>query len=207
VDYRLIPEFSWPQNHNDCYHSIGWVIEHAAEYNVDTDRLALWGQSAGGHLAAGIALRDAVEHRPSRIRHVNLVVPVVCDHRKEPYPLNKALGLDTIPKEMIAQFMTVLRQLTGSDLPSNDPYMSPLLSEIPTNHPSTYISAGGLDRLRDSGIAYALHLRKHGIDTQLEVVPGVPHAFTTANESYATKQFWQDQVKVLNMALNFEWNY
>ncbi|KZT61391.1 alpha/beta-hydrolase, partial [Calocera cornea HHB12733] len=168
VDYRLIPEISWPKNHNDVYHSIGWAIENAKGYNVDPTRLALWGQSAGAHLAAGAALRDADEHNPPRIRLVSLTVPVVCDYRSEPPPLNARtqIELTQMPKEIIAQVMTVLRDLTGSDAPLTDRYFSPLLSKIPANHPPTYISVGGLDRLRDGGIAYAVHLRKYGIDTQ-----------------------------------------
>jgi len=209
VDYRLIPEFSWPKNHNDCYHSIGWVIEHAKEYNVDPSRLALWGQSAGAHLAAGAVLKDAIEHTPSRIRHLNLIVPVVCDFRTMPFPLNHRAEMEMaqLPPEVIASFTKVFLDLTGSDKPLDDPYFSPLLTDIPPNHPSVHISVGGMDRLRDGGIAYALHLRKYGIDTQLDVLPGVPHAFTGENDTFAAKQFWRDQVKVLNMALNYDWKH
>ncbi|KZO91192.1 alpha/beta-hydrolase [Calocera viscosa TUFC12733] len=209
VDYRLIPEIAWPKNHNDVYHSIGWAIDNAKDYNIDPSRLAMWGQSAGAHLAAGAALRDAVEHKPSRLRHVNLTVPVTHDIRNEPYPLNQNAEAEMakIPEVLFRQFLNVLRDMTGSDEPSTDPYFSPLRSEIPSHHPSTYISVGGLDRLRDRGIAYALHLRQHGVDTQLEIVPGVPHAYTGENDTYAAKQYWRDQVKVLNMALRFDWEH
>jgi acetyl esterase/lipase len=78
LDYRLAPEHPFPQPLNDCYETIQWTFDHAAEYRIDTKRIGLWGCSAGGNLAAGIALRDALEHKAPRIAHVNLVVPVTC---------------------------------------------------------------------------------------------------------------------------------
>ncbi|EJU01749.1 alpha/beta-hydrolase [Dacryopinax primogenitus] len=185
VEYRLIPEYQWPQNHNDCYQAIDWVMDHAREYDVDPERVGLWGQSAGAHLAAGAALRDAMEHNPGRIRHMNLTVPVVCDPRKPPFPLSqqRETNLPQMPQALVAQFQKVLTDLTGSDKPCDDPYFSPLLQEIPAHHCPVHISVAGLDMLRDGGIAYAIQLRKFGIDAQLHVLPGVPHAFSAVNET------------------------
>lgn len=78
VDYRLAPEYPFPAAHNDCYETLDWVARNAAGYSLDVNRIALWGTSAGGQLAASIALRDSNEHKVSRIKHVNLVVPVLC---------------------------------------------------------------------------------------------------------------------------------
>lgn len=75
VDYRLAPEYKFPLPLNDCYQAVQWTLDHAQEYNIDTARIAIWGCSAGGNLAAAVALRDAEEHEKPRICHVNLVVP------------------------------------------------------------------------------------------------------------------------------------
>lgn len=75
VDYRLAPEYPFPAAHNDCWETLSWVAQHSTEYNLDATRVALWGASAGGQLAASIALRDANENETPRIKHVNLVVP------------------------------------------------------------------------------------------------------------------------------------
>jgi acetyl esterase/lipase len=56
---------------------VNWVVENAARYKIDLSRVAVWGCSAGGHLAAGVAMRDAKERNPSRICQLNLVVPAL----------------------------------------------------------------------------------------------------------------------------------
>lgn len=78
MDYRLAPEHKFPLPLNDCYQAVQWTLDHAQDYNIDTSRVAIWGCSAGGNLAAAVALRDAEEHKESRICHVNLVVPATC---------------------------------------------------------------------------------------------------------------------------------
>lgn len=83
-----------------------------------------------------------------------------------------------------------------------DPYASVLLAEPPANHPSVHITVAGSDRLRDEGIAYALKLRNAGIDTQLEIIPGVPHGLTISPTTPVASQFFRNQVRVLNCALN-----
>ncbi|KAJ4531508.1 hypothetical protein HRR80_009470 [Exophiala dermatitidis] len=78
VDYRLAPEHNILTIHEDAYQALEWVIKNAEKYSIDSGRIALWGCSAGGHLAATVAMRDAKEHNPSRLSQVNLVVPALC---------------------------------------------------------------------------------------------------------------------------------
>lgn len=78
VDHRLAPEFPFPKPHDDCFEALNWTLSNAAQYKIDTGRIALWGCSSGGNLAASVALRDSAENEVSRIRHASLVVPVTC---------------------------------------------------------------------------------------------------------------------------------
>lgn len=78
VDYRLAPEHPFPVPHDDSYEAMNHVVVNASRYGIDITRIALWGASAGGNLAAGVALRDAHEHNPTRICHVTLVAPALC---------------------------------------------------------------------------------------------------------------------------------
>jgi acetyl esterase/lipase len=110
VDYRLAPEHPFPAPLDDCYEAIQWTIDHAAEYKIDKDRIGLWGCSAGGNLAAGVALRDAMEHQVSRICHANLVVPVTCHPDLYPEEL-KMGGSSTLSGS--EQHGKVLRELWG----------------------------------------------------------------------------------------------
>lgn len=78
VDYRLAPEYKFPVPANDCYETLNWISENAEDYKIDRTRVGIWGASAGGNLAASIALRDSAEHDISRIRHINLAAPATC---------------------------------------------------------------------------------------------------------------------------------
>lgn len=89
--------------------------------------------------------------------------------------------------------------ICGQSIPSNHPLVSPLLwpSKLRPHHTPTHITVAGCDFLCDQGIAYATFLRDAGIDTTLEVIPGVSHNFTWVVRSNATKQWTRNQVRVL----------
>ena len=112
VDYGLSPEHQFPVAHDDCYQTIEWCIANAGLYGIDTARIGMWGCSAGGNLAAGIALRDADEHKKPRLCHVQLMVPATCHPDLYPPELNTErsstnfsgkLGRDTI-KTLLGTF-------------------------------------------------------------------------------------------------------
>lgn len=85
VDYRLAPENKFPVPLEDCWQALQWTVDHAEEYNINKSRIGLWGCSAGGNLAAAVAVRDATLHKESRLRHVSLVVPAIC--HPDVYPI------------------------------------------------------------------------------------------------------------------------
>ena len=102
---------------------------------------------------------------------------------------------------MIASLVySVVEKYAGSKFA--DPFASVLLAEPRGNHPSAHITVSGCDRLRDEGIAYALQLRNAGVDTQLEIIPGVPHGLTLSPTSIVASQFFRTQVRVLKCALD-----
>ena len=65
-----------------------------------------------------------------------------------------------------------------------------------------HVVVAGADVLRDEGIAYAVMYRNTGSDVQLEIIPGAPHGLTAATEAWSSRQYWTNQVRVLNVALN-----
>jgi acetyl esterase/lipase len=87
-------------------------------------------------------------------------------------------------------------------LPASNQIVSPLCQSdpLPVHHAPTHITAAGLDFLSHEDIAYSTKLRDAGIDTVLEVLPGVPHGFTWAVKANVTKQWTRNQVKVLESA-------
>lgn len=87
VNYRLAPEHPFPQPLGDCFQALSWTLNNPAKYRIHPCRIGIWGYSAGGNLAAAVALRDAAENSVSRIKHVNLVVPATCHPGIYPAPL------------------------------------------------------------------------------------------------------------------------
>ena len=83
-----------------------------------------------------------------------------------------------------------------------NPYVSPLLSKPVYNHCPMYVVVAGADVLRDEGIMYALNCRNAGCDVQLEIITGAPHGLITASEAWVSRQYWRNQVRVLNVALH-----
>lgn len=79
-----------------------------------------------------------------------------------------------------------------------------MLAEVPPIFPSVHITVASCDGLRDEGIAHALELRDGGVDAQLEIVPGAPHGLTLSPTTHVAKQFYRNQARVLNIALNTE---
>ncbi|KFG81837.1 alpha/beta hydrolase domain-containing protein [Metarhizium anisopliae] len=220
VDYRLAPEHKFPLPLNDCYQAVQWTLDHAQEYGIDTARIAIWGCSAGGNLAAAVALRDTEEHKESRIRHVNLVVPATCHPQLYPMALkadesssNKfGAGLGTAAAailigracrhddEQAARLTWPIGKYAGDK--SLNPHVSVLSADIPANHPPVHITVAGRDFLRDEGIAYSLRIRDAGIDSQLDVVPGVPHGLLFPPTTHVARQFFRNQARILDYALN-----
>jgi len=203
--------------------------EIVTTYRIDPTRMGLWGCSAGAHLGATVLLWDAREHNPSRIRQASLVIPAVCHpdafngHLKEVFEKRKQTYLKETPSAFFghienlfgnpplvsyiyssfsrshARFSAAI--ITTPPLTPTNPLVSPLLSpSLPLHHPPTHITVAGCDILCDQGIAYAMRLRDAGIDTALEVVPGVPHVFTWIAKSKATIQWTRGQIKVFNAA-------
>ncbi|KAH8802765.1 alpha/beta hydrolase domain-containing protein [Xylogone sp. PMI_703] len=206
VDYRLAPEHPFPAAHNDCFEALNWIFTNAQEYRINTQRVGVWGCSSGGNLAASLALRDSAENETTRIRHVSLVVPVTCQPTLYPPVLQSDNGsMKRFPfGGNVEQYTTGLIKLWGMYAGSNfaDPYASVLLAKPKINHSPVHITVSGCDALRDEGIAYALHLRNSGVDTQLEIIPGIPHGVNVSPTSLAASQFFRNQARALNCALN-----
>lgn len=87
---------------------------------------------------------------------------------------------------------------------SSEPAVSVLLATPKSNHPPVHITVAGLDSLRDQGIAYYLKLRNTGIDSQLELVPGLPHGINLSPKTFAANQYFRNQARILNCALHSE---
>jgi acetyl esterase/lipase len=177
VDYRLAPEHPFPAAVDDCIAAVRWVVDNAADLDVDPARLAVGGDSAGGNLAAIVAqeLRDSGPD----IRFQLLVYPVT----------DGTLSLASIDENADGYFLTKAtmtwfwEQYVG-DGDWTGPRVSPLHAsdEVLAGLPPTLVITAEYDPLRDEGEAYAARLAAAGVDATSSRYDGVIHGFCSMRD-------------------------
>ncbi|WP_327352463.1 alpha/beta hydrolase [Streptomyces sp. NBC_01304] len=196
VAYRLAPEHPFPAGLDDCYAALCWLADHAAELGVDPARIGISGRSAGGCIAAAVALRARDEDGPTLI-HQLLLVPVLDDRCQTPSARAmtdpRALNRDTA-QEMWRTYLGP--EYLGAEPPASNSYAAPGRWNDLTGLPAAYILVAENDPLRDEGLDYGRRLVESGVSTELHLVPGAFHLF----EAYApnsaltrrTTRHWMD---------------
>ncbi|MFT4947287.1 MAG: acetyl esterase [Natronomonas sp.] len=158
VDYRLAPEHKFPTPLEDCYAALEWVAENAPTMQIDTDNVFVGGDSAGGNLAAAVALRARDTDGPSIARQV-LIYPVTDHNYDTPsYEENGEGGM--ITENDMRWFWDHYLQ---NDMDGKHPYASPLQAKSLEGLPPATVATCGLDPLRDEGSAYAKRLEEAGV--------------------------------------------
>lgn len=175
VDYRLAPEHPHPAPTEDVYAALVWLQEHAKEFNVDPARIAVYGQSAGGGISAGVALMARDRKLSPPLAKQILVYPMLDDRNLTLDPQRDDLAVWNNSDNI-----TGWNALLGRDKPGTDdvsPYAAPLRAKDVSGLPPTYIDVGGLDLFRDEDIAYAAKIAATGTPLEFHMYAGVPHAF------------------------------
>lgn len=177
IEYRLAPEHPYPTPLEDCYAGLVWVYEHAAELGIDSSRIAIMGESAGGGLAAGIALLARDRKLSPPLAKQILIYPMIDARNVDPAAVSPDLAqhLFWSVGSNITGWTAYLGDKTGtSHIPE---YASPSLANNLEGLPPTYIDVGGLDLFRDEDIDYASRLQKANVPVEFHLYPGLPHAF------------------------------
>lgn len=174
VEYRLAPEHPHPAPIDDCDAGLLWVAEHADELGIDANRVVVVGASAGGGLAAALALRARDRGYP-RLAGQVLDSPML-DDRSQTVSSHQVdnLGIwDRITNEV------AWTALLGEHHAEREisPYASPSRAEDLSRLPPTYISAAGGEVFRDEAIAYASGIWAAGGSVDLHVYAGAMHSF------------------------------
>ncbi len=174
VEYRLAPEHPFPAPVEDCYAALKWLATHTGELGVEPSRIAIGGASAGGGLAAGLALltRDRAE---VELAFQLLIYPMIDDR-------NVAPASDTLPDTFVWTRENNLmgwraylgREPGGADV---SPYAAAARADDLAGLPPAYIPVGDLDLFLDENIEYAQRLLAAGVPTELHVYPGGYHGF------------------------------
>jgi acetyl esterase/lipase len=172
---------------------VTWLIAHVSKLGVDTNRIAIMGDSGGGGVAAGAAIL-AREHQLALARQI-LIYPMLDDRNVVPNILLRPFATWTYDQNYTA-WNAVLDGKQGGDTVS--PIAAPArLTDFGGLAPA-YIEVGDLDIFRDEDIAYAQHLAKAGVPLELHVHPGVPHGFERfAPNSKVAKRAMSDRMRVI----------
>jgi len=188
VEYRLAPGTSYPGPLEDCYDGLAWIVAHADELGVDADRIGIYGGSAGGGLAAALALliRDRNEFK---IQFQTLMYPMIDD--RQITPSSQLDGLAVWPREGNEQgWRAYLGDLYGAErLPI---YAAAARAKDLSGLPPAFVAVGGLDGFRDENIDYAMRLYQAGVATELHVYPGGPHGYGIAADAPISRQGSRD---------------
>lgn len=199
VGYRLAPETAFPGAIEDCHAGLAWTVAHAAELKVDPTCVGLMGESAGGGLAAALALivRDRGEAAPA---FQVLTYPMLDDRTctlAEPHP-HAGTHLWT-PHNNRFGWSALLGYEPGGDGVSH--YAAPARADDLSGLPPTYLMTGTLDLFVDETIDYARRLNRAGVPTEFHLYPGAFHGFDAWPTARVSEQARRDRLEALQKFL------
>jgi acetyl esterase len=171
VSYRLAPEFKFPAGYNDCVDAYKWVLANIASYGGNSSQVAIAGESAGGDLAAEVAIaaRDQGLQKPT---HVLLVYPVISGNLNQPSDLRYTNSFLPLNLDDLKFYFS----LAANPSDANDPRLLPINNDLHNLPPHTIINAE-VDPLLDDGQLYATALKAAGNQVVHRVYKGVTHEF------------------------------
>jgi acetyl esterase/lipase len=188
VEYRLAPEHSYPAALDDCYTGLKWTVDNHEQLGIDRACLGIQGTSAGGGLAAALALlvRDRGE---IDLAFQVLECPMIDDRCVTPSSNLDRLAVWSREANLFG-WRSYLGDLYGTD---DVPYTAAAARAVNLSGlPPAIVCVGGADGFRDEDIDYALRLAQAGVDTELHVYPGAPHGAQIVADSPQAKQWARD---------------
>ena len=170
VDYRLAPEHKFPSAFDDCAAALRWAHDHAASLGVDKARIAVGGDSAGGNLAAAVALAEVVP-----LKFQLLIYPAVDLAMNSP-SIDENATAPILTKSVMAWFVN---HYIRSSADHKNIQASPIMAEdsLLKRMPPALVITAQFDPLRDEGEAYGKRLVENGVNCTITRYNGAFHGF------------------------------
>ncbi len=196
VDYRLAPEHPYPAALNDCYASLLWLHDEAAAHGIDPERVAIGGGSAGGGLAAAVALYARDHDGPPLC--FQFLASAELDDRLD--TMSMRTFVDTPLWSRPAATLSWAWYLTDQT-DDVSPYAAPARATELSGLPPAYISTMEFDPMRDEGIIYGLRMLEAGVAVELHQYRGTFHGSAMVEGATVSKREADERIAVWRHAL------
>ncbi len=184
VDYRLAPETPYPGPLDDCYAALRWTSDHADELGIDPGCIGVSGLSAGGGLAAALALR-ARDRGEIPLAFQLLDCPMLDDRQRTPSIRAPGLYVWSSGSNEFGWRSYLGELYESDDVPV---YAAPARATELGGLPPACVIVGSIDGFRDEDIDYAQRLNQAGVPCELHVIAGLPHAYLLVPGAAAVQQ-------------------
>jgi len=197
VDYRLAPEHKFPAAVDDAIASTKWIAENAKQFGIDASRLMVGGDSAGGNLAAVVAISARDGNGPD-IAGQLLIYPAIdfaMTHPSHREPETSILLTHSVIRWFRDHYLS-----GAADV--GDWRASPARAKTLIGLPPAYVLTAGADPLRDEGDEYARRLKEAGVAVTHRTFPGQFHGFFTMGKLLQQANVAAGEIGVWLKALN-----
>ena len=192
VDYRLLPENTFPIGLEDCFSAYRWVLENAAQLGISPNRIAVGGDSAGGALSAGVCL--LARDRGIPVPCFQMLIYPVMDERQNSASMKKYNDTPLWNSRLNAKMW---KMYLKDGLPVEKGYASPTEAVSLEGMPPSYVEVAEYDCLRDEGIAFAKALKDSGIPAELYETKRTVHGIEIAEKNEIVKESVDRRIKKL----------
>ena len=197
VDYRLAPEFPFPAGLEDCYATLRWMADSAADLGFDPQRLVIYGGSAGGALALATTLL-ARDRGFSGIRFVMAPYPML-DYRNETPSSYEVIDVGVWDRALNIE---AWQHYLGPNPVDVSPYASLALAKDLSNLPPLFIDTGDIDLFRDEIITFVQRLMQAGVVVEFHLYPGSFHASEIiVPQAQLSEMIWETRLRAFERAL------
>jgi acetyl esterase len=188
VDYRLAPEHPFPTALHDCYAALTWLVQRSARLGLRPELVSVGGASAGGNLAAALALLCRDRGGPPLAFQL-LEVPALDLDLASLSPAAFEVAVD-LSEPALSEAASVY----AAGTPRDDPLLSPLRATSLADLPPAHVMTAELDPLREQGEAYAARLCAAGVAATCTRHPGALHGSGFLTRDWSVARSWRDEV-------------